>query len=244
MRSIAILLAFSGFVSVGTMAPTREFDVLVPRNIFSSLDADAKSIVDELVPADSDLESNPYLAKREAGPLTLRDVTSALDAETRAAIAEIVGDADTLKDNPYLAKRESAKLYWGPVYIGNLKLTLTNPHVGYAGPRFPNANHVNFHVDKKAPKNKWTAVVNMHIVKYTRGGKFCLYSWDSVTSKVVFDNCFDSLLPAIKKCVEAIKDFVDTLLKNANWIASIAIIAALVVVLVAALTSLGAVALA
>jgi hypothetical protein len=239
-----MLLAFSGHISIGISAPALESDALTPRTISSSFDADTKGISNNLGPSESDLKNNPYLTKREAEPLTLRDVSSALDAETRAVIAELVGNQDALNDNPYLTKRDSAGLYWGPVYIGNLKLSLTNPHVGYAGPRFPNANHVNFHVDKKGAKNKWVEVVNMHIVKYTRGGKFCLYSWDSVTNKVVFDNCFDSFLPAIKKCVEAIKNFVDTLLKNANWIASIAIIAALVVVLVAALTSLGAVALA
>ena len=38
--------------------------------------------------------------------------------------------------------QRAAGLAWGPIYIGNLKLTLTNPHDGYAGPKFPNANHV------------------------------------------------------------------------------------------------------
>jgi hypothetical protein len=242
MWSLAIL-AVACFVSIGLSAPTAELDDIAARSFVSSLDADAKGIVDDLLPADSDLENNPYLQERDPAALTLRDLTSTLDNETRQVIAELVPDADALKDNPYLQVRQSAGLFWGPKHIGNLKLSLTNPHMGWAGPKFPMANHVNFHVDKKAPRNKWDEVVNMHIVKYTRGGKFCLYSYDSVTKKVVFDNCFDSMLPAIKKCVEAVKDFVDTLLKNANWIASIAIIAALVVVLVAVLTSLGAVVL-
>ena len=116
--------------------------------------------------------------------------------------------------------------------------------MGYAGPKFPNANHVNFHVDKEAGNNKYTSVVNMHIVKYTSHGKFCLYAWDSVTKKTVFDNCFDDFLPAIKEAVSAIKNFVDSLLKNANIFAAIIIIAALVIALEAALVSLGAVALA
>src|SRR5215469_2621479 len=30
--------------------------------------------------------------------------------------------------------KRSAGLYWGPVYIDNLKLYITNPHTGYAGP--------------------------------------------------------------------------------------------------------------
>ena len=45
--------------------------------------------------------------------------------------------------------------------VCNLKLSLTNPHDGYAGPTFPSANHVNFHVDKiVSPGNSYVAVVN------------------------------------------------------------------------------------
>jgi len=141
-----------------------------------------------------------------------------------------------------LEERDSAGLAWGPVNIGNLKLYLTNPHNGYAGPKFPNANHVNFHVDKKAPRNTYTEVVNMHIVRYDSSGKICLYAWDSVTKKVVFDNCFDNFANAAEKCVSAVKDFVDTLLREADFIASIAIIAALVVALAAAISGLAVVA--
>lgn len=145
-----------------------------------------------------------------------------------------------------LQKRQdgSAGLAWGPVYIGNLKLSLTNPHDGYAGPKFPNANHVNFHVDKQAPRNSWDQVVNMHIVKYTLSGQSCLYAWDSVTKDIVFDSCFDDFSTAITEAVDAVKNFVDALLQAADIVAAVAIIAALVVALLAALTSLAAVAVA
>ena len=148
---------------------------------------------------------------------------------------------------PDLLKRQ-AGLAWGPIYIGNLKLSLTNPHDGYAGPKFPNANHVNFHVDKKEdgdPRQTYNPVVNMHIVKYENGeGSQCLYIWESQTDSVVFDSCFDDFTDAIQEGVSAVKEFVDDLLKEADFIASFAIIAALVVALVAALTTLGAVAVA
>jgi hypothetical protein len=137
-----------------------------------------------------------------------------------------------------------AGLWWGPVYIGNLKLYLTNPHSGYAGPKFPNANHVNFHVDKQARTHSFTSVVNLHIVKPTSHEKFCLYAWDSVTSKTVFDNCFHDWGIAITECIIAVKNFVDALLQAADFTAAVVVIAALVVALGAALTSLGAVALA
>jgi hypothetical protein len=142
-----------------------------------------------------------------------------------------------------LVQTRSAGLAWGPIPIGNLKLSLTNPHIGYAGPKFPSANHVNFHVDRKAPKNTYKPVVNLHMVKYSRAKQQCLYAWDSVTGKVVFDSCFDNFGEAIKEGVKAAKGFVEELLKAANWLASFVIIAALVIALGIALTSLGAVVL-
>ena len=172
------------------------------------------------------------------------------DIKEREAIAQPVPRPLFQDDQSYVhhdvLKRASAELYWGPVYIGNLKLSLTNPHEGYAGPKFPWANHVNFHVDKKddGPRGTYSAVVNLHIVKYTNGDSQCLYAWDSVTKKVVFDKCFDDFAEAIPEAVGAIKDFVHDLLKDANFWASIVIIGALVVALAACLASLGAVALA
>jgi hypothetical protein len=144
-------------------------------------------------------------------------------------------------------ERREAGLAWGPIYIGNLKLTLTNPHDGYAGPKFPNANHVNFHVDRNLgdARNTYVEVVNMHMVKYSStGSNTCLYAWDSVTRTTVFDSCFDDWTTAAGEGVSAIKGFVDTLLKNADLIASIAILAALGAALLLVLGSLPVVALA
>ncbi|KAL9607417.1 MAG: hypothetical protein Q9167_007670 [Letrouitia subvulpina] len=149
-----------------------------------------------------------------------------------------------------LSKR-AAGLAWGPVYIGNLKLSLTNPHMGYAGPKFPNANHINFHVDRQdpGPRGTYSAIVNMHIVKYapggdTNAGDSCLYVWDSVTGTTVFDSCFDEFGDAIAEGVAAIKSFVDTLLENADAIAYVAVLAALAAALVVAIGGLGVVAVA
>ena len=149
----------------------------------------------------------------------------------------------TAPDTYFLYKR-SAGLFWGPHEVGNLKLYIVNPEYGYCGPRFPNAPHINVHVDKKAPRNSWKPVLNLHVVKYTRQRKQCLYAWDSVHDKIVFDNCFDNFGDAIKGAVGAAKDVVERLLENANWIAKIIILAALAAALAAILTSLGAVAVA
>lgn len=59
----------------------------------------------------------------------------------------------------------------------------------------------------------------------------------------MFDSCFDNFGEAIKEGVKAAKGFVEELLKAANWLASFVIIAALVIALGIALTSLGAVVL-
>ncbi|KAL8819065.1 MAG: hypothetical protein Q9223_002424 [Gallowayella weberi] len=148
----------------------------------------------------------------------------------------------------YSLSTRQAGLAWGPISAGNLKLYLTNPHTGYAGPKFPSAEHVNFHVDKKdtGPRGTYSEVVNMHIVKYSTAGSddSCLYAWDSVTKKTVFDECLDSdeFQQIIQKGVQAIKGFVDTLLRNANFLASVAVGIALAVALTAVLPSAAVVA--
>lgn len=182
--------------------------------------------------------------------LSLALLSTALAAPTASPIddealaLEARDESSFIPTQAHEIEARSAGLFWGPHYIGNLKLYLTNPHVGYAGPKFPNANHVNFHVDKSAPQGKWTSVVNMHIVKYHSGGSFCLYIWDSVTNKTVFDKCFDNFTKAIAQGAEAVKDFVHDLLKAANWFATIALVVIIVGVVIACLAGLGAVALA
>ena len=183
-------------------------------------------------PIDQLAQANRELEKREAIP------EPAAHAVPRLVPKYQEEQSDVLK--------RQAGLYWGPKFIGNLKIYLTNPHIGYAGPKFPSANHVNFHVDKEdpGPRKTYSPVVNLHIVKYTRGDSSCLYVWDSVTKNVVFDKCFDDFTDAIGEAVEAVKDFVQELLENADFIASIVIIGALVAALIAVLASLGAVAVA
>ena len=61
---------------------------------------------------------------------------------------------------------------------------------------------------------------------------------------MAFDSCFDDFTDAAAKCIEAIKDTVDTLIENADFIAKIVIIGALVAALLACISSLGVVALA
>src|SRR4051794_1430052 len=145
------------------------------------------------IPTDSNVISLPNNEKGEA----ITTEQGGLSHSNNVILLRESEDTFVPKPDHDLQKRQ-AGLAWGPVYIGNLKLSLTNPHDGYAGPKFPYANHVNFHVDKQAPKNSYTQVVNLHMVKYTTtDGKFCFYAWDSVTGTTVFDNCFDDFSTAI-----------------------------------------------
>ena len=103
----------------------------------------------------------------------------------------------------------SAGLRWGPYYVGALKLSITNPHTGYAGPKFATAPHINVHVDRKAGSG-YKQVVNLYVVKYTKARRQCLYMWDSKSRKTVFDKCFDDFGDAAREAVETAKQVVDT----------------------------------
>ena len=114
--------------------------------------------------------------------------TAALAPRVTVPVAA-AADAAAPPDAAAVDKRDSAGLYWGPKDIGNLRLKLTNPHMGYAGtsklrlgcrvrgvlpltlrnpgPKFPMANHVNFHVEKKGARGQYTDIVNMHIVHFS-----------------------------------------------------------------------------
>lgn len=140
--------------------------------------------------------------------------------------------------------KRSAGLFWGPFYLDNLKLYITNPHTGYAGPCCQDCNHINVHVDKETSPGQYTPVVNAHVVHSHKNGQECLCVWDSVTKATLFDSCFDDFLSAAGKAISAIKEVVDAALANANFFAKLAIIAALIIALGTVIAALPAVALA
>lgn len=126
----------------------------------------------------------------------------------------------------------SAGLRWGPYYVGALKLYITNPHTGYAGPKFNTAPHINVHVDRKVGR-VYKEVVNLHVVKYTRARRQCLYIWDSKSRKTILDKCFDSFKDAAKEAVETVKDVVDVAMDGVAFVAKLAAMVALGIALVA-----------
>ncbi|KAJ9657493.1 hypothetical protein H2198_004254 [Neophaeococcomyces mojaviensis] len=142
---------------------------------------------------------------------------------------------NTLSDLAKKSPSGSAGLRWGPYEVGPLKLYITNPHTGYAGPKFNNAPHINVHVDRKAERNQYKEVVNLHVVKYTRAGKHCLYMWDSKSGKTIFDKCFDNFEDAAKEGVETAKEVVDAVMEGVGFLAKIAATVALGIALIAAI---------
>jgi hypothetical protein len=137
----------------------------------------------------------------------------------------------------------SAGLYWGPVEVAGVKVYMTNPHDGYAGPKVGNANHINFHVDYRK-NNAWKQLVNLHITRYTRNGKQCMYIWDSVPTKgrVVYDNCKDDWRTLTVEVKEEVRKYVrdkgNLNLTEAQILALAAIMVLAVVALIAVAATL------
>lgn len=141
------------------------------------------------------------------------------------------------------AASPSAGLYWGPIYAGNLKLYMTNAHTGYAGPKVGVAPHTNFHVDTKSGRG-YVPAANFHITKYSVGSRTCTYIWESQSDRVVMDRCHNSWTETAAAAAQATKDFLKTILSNANWLAFLIVVGVVVVVLIALILSLPVVALA
>ena len=122
---------------------------------------------------------------------------------------------------------QSAGLAWGPVKVGNLELKITNPHTGYV-PGMGNVNHINFHIAKTSNGRD---IANYHIVKYSSGNSSCLYVYESVSKKVVIDNCYKNWTSAVGDIVAAAKNVVQAALSEADWLATIAIWGVIIVVI-------------
>lgn len=123
---------------------------------------------------------------------------------------------------------KSAGLAWGPVTVGNIKLYMTNPHMGYVPGFTGQVSHINFHVDNAKTKKP---IINYHIVKYKNGKRECIYVYDSVSDKVIINKCFNGWTDAAAAIVEAVKSAVQAVLSEADWIATLAIWAVVIVVI-------------
>jgi hypothetical protein len=136
----------------------------------------------------------------------------------------------------------SAGFFWGPVEVGNLKFSVLNPHAHPIRPKFPQPiEHFNVHVDRLDPPK---ALVNLQVVPYREEGtdRPCIYIFNDLTKKALFDSCFDDPGAAVEEAAKAVKNIVTVILDNANFIASVVVIAALVAALMIGLGGLLAVA--
>ena len=128
-----------------------------------------------------------------------------------------------------LGESRSVGLAWGPVTIGNIKFYLVDRHTGPVHGFSGNVAHVNFHADNATTGAQ---ILNYHIVKYTSGTSSCLYVYDSVSKTVVINKCFNSWTDSISAVLESVKTTVKAVLSEADWLATAAIWAVILVALV------------
>ena len=127
----------------------------------------------------------------------------------------------------------SAGLAWGPVTVGNLQFKVSNVHYGYAGPKVGNADHFNVYVDRKDSRGQYTIrVANYHVSTSNTGNSWCVYVWDSVSEKTILDACSNDPMTLAQQAASAIRSTLQTLLSNADWIATTAIIGVLTLVII------------
>lgn len=124
----------------------------------------------------------------------------------------------------------SAGLYWGPVSVGNIEFSLTNPHTHRVGP-YGVVNHVNLHI-----RNTETGkdIANYHIFKAVyQNGKECMIVWDSVKKVEVFRHCNDNnWTNAVTEFVDVVAKSISNVLSEANFFATVVIGGLLIVTLV------------
>lgn len=162
-----------------------------------------------------------------------RNYSSYIYLNTKDNVTETLPEGlyKVLEDSFQLPKSHSlrsAGLAWGPVKVGNLEFKITNPHMGYVS-GLGYVNHVNFHITKTSNKRD---VANYHIVKYTSGGRDCLYVYESVTRKVVINNCYGNWRTAVGDIIAAAQDVVKASLSEADWVATLAIWGVILIVII------------
>lgn len=138
--------------------------------------------------------------------------------------AEFVAEAEEINTTGTI---RSAGLAWGPVTVGNVKLYMTNVHTGPVPGLSGNVSHINFHADNVKTGKQ---ILNYHIVKYTSGNSECLYVYDSVSRKIIINNCYNGWTAAAGAVVSAVQSAVKAVLSEADWLATVAIWAVVIVV--------------
>lgn len=132
----------------------------------------------------------------------------------------------------------SADLVWGPIVVGNIQFIMTNSHSHTFGEFKGNVEHVNLHITNiKNPRAK-KDILNYHIVKYTDGNSDCLYVYDSIAKKVIINKCFRNWTDAAKEIASTANATLKKVLSEADWIATAAIWAVLVIAIAQAISAL------
>lgn len=129
-----------------------------------------------------------------------------------------------------LAEPKSAGLAWGPFNIGNIELKVVKPHMGSVGP-YGRIEHINFEIRNTETRQM---IANYHIFKALfENGQECFIVWDSVTQATVFRHCdSNNWTNAVTEFVDLVIDALSEVLSQADLLATIAIGAVIVVVLI------------
>lgn len=115
-----------------------------------------------------------------------------------------------------------AGVLFGPITVGNLKIAITNPHIGHAGPKVGRTLHINYLMWMKAGSG-FRTVANYHISAYARPNKLCVYVWESKSDSTIYDSCSDDFNRAARQAMEAIRRFTMKHIEYGNWLVRLAI---------------------
>lgn len=119
----------------------------------------------------------------------------------------------------------SAGLYYGPIVIGNLEISITNTHEGAVGD-FGWVRHYNVQVLRiNGPgRIRKTLVANYHVMIENRAGKWCMTVWESKKEITLFQGCSDDYMEVGRQGVKAIGSAIWDMLTHGNWVAKAVII--------------------
>ena len=124
----------------------------------------------------------------------------------------------------------SAGLAWGPVIVGNIQFSMTNPHKGNVGP-YGWIEHINLHIRNVKTKKE---IANYHLFKgINQEGRECFIAWDSVTKTTVFQHCDnDGWTNAVTEFAKFVQGAVSDVLDQADFWATVVIGGLLIVAIV------------
>lgn len=191
-------------------------------------------MIDSIDGGENGVDSTPCNASSGGGDPSPSDTTNSgddpLPSDTSSGNEDSSGDGsrDDTGETALVLAAGGAGLLW-QVDVGvspdKYMLSVTNPHQGWCGPKFPSPDtwHVNFHVDKYngSLRRPFTdAVANFHVHQYSQGTQQYFYVYESESKQSVFDNCFGDVDTARRQVVNAMKNAAENIAGPIAWAAA------------------------